>query len=444
MTSTATGARSSSSRCSGHRPAAPRGTAASCSSTSARACIRCGASSRRPRSACQGARAPTTPSARGWRAATSTVTAGRDLTIGTPGKNRVSVLYGRTRGLAGGRTQQFAASRLRLPSTAGGYGYVIQARDLDGDGFDDLVVGAPGEHPSSGSGAIHCCSAAPGGLGAARARTIRPPSGATAGFGTRLRVGDVDGDRHVDLVEGAPTLASGGGPRVVLPGHRARADALSRVRHAAAAPRASPSPTSTATVRRHRPGRLRHAQAATASDRAGEVRLWLGSRRGRARRRSGSPGHAGDPGRGRAGRRVRRGRRGRRRRLRRLRRHGRRGDARERGRGAHHGHPRRAGTATRPPATARSTRTAEGPRRGGARRRVRVDAHDPEPHGRPPARRRRRGQGKHTADERVMVVEGGPGVFAPDETRTSTLAGVASRVHAPRGGRIRLARMAGG
>jgi hypothetical protein len=53
-------------------------------------------------------------------------------------------------------------------------------------------------------------------------------------------------------------------------------------------------------------------------------------------------------------------------------------------------------------------------------------------------------RGEHTADERVMVVEGGPGVFAPGETRTSTLAGVASQVHAPRGGRIRLARLAGG
>ena len=51
-------------------------------------------------------------------------------------------------------------------------------------------------------------------------------------------------------------------------------------------------------------------------------------------------------------------------------------------------------------------------------------------------------QGEHTADERVMVLAGGPGVFAPDETDTATLAGVARLVHAPRGGRIRLARMA--
>jgi hypothetical protein len=53
-------------------------------------------------------------------------------------------------------------------------------------------------------------------------------------------------------------------------------------------------------------------------------------------------------------------------------------------------------------------------------------------------------QGQDTADDRVMVVEGGPGVFAPGETRTSTLSGVASQVDASPGTRIRLARMAGG
>ena len=52
-------------------------------------------------------------------------------------------------------------------------------------------------------------------------------------------------------------------------------------------------------------------------------------------------------------------------------------------------------------------------------------------------------RGEDSADERVMVVEGGPGVFAPDETRTRTLQGVASQVHAPAGGRIRLAKTAG-
>ena len=52
-------------------------------------------------------------------------------------------------------------------------------------------------------------------------------------------------------------------------------------------------------------------------------------------------------------------------------------------------------------------------------------------------------RGEDSEDERVMVVEGGDGVFTPSETRTKTLAGVASLVDAPPGGRIRLARTAG-
>ncbi len=43
----------------------------------------------------------------------------------------------------------------------------------------------------------------------------------------------------------------------------------------------------------------------------------------------------------------------------------------------------------------------------------------------------------------VMVVEGGPGLFAPDETRSYVLTGASGEVDAPRGGRIRLARAAG-
>ena len=43
-----------------------------------------------------------------------------------------------------------------------------------------------------------------------------------------------------------------------------------------------------------------------------------------------------------------------------------------------------------------------------------------------------------------MVVESGPGVFAPDETAHRDALRRAARVHMPRGGRIRLARMAGG
>ena len=52
-------------------------------------------------------------------------------------------------------------------------------------------------------------------------------------------------------------------------------------------------------------------------------------------------------------------------------------------------------------------------------------------------------RGEDSADERVMVVRGSKGAFAPEETRIDKLQGVASEVNAPPGGRIRLARAAG-
>ena len=83
---------------------------------------------------------------------------------------------------------------------------------------------------------------------------------------------------------------------------------------------------------------------------------------------------------------------------------------------------------------ARSTRTSPraGPSR--ARPRVRLDAvraaplrDDRLPDVAMAAR------GEDSADERVMVVEGGRGVFAPDETRTRTMDGVASLGRRPGG-----------
>jgi hypothetical protein len=53
-------------------------------------------------------------------------------------------------------------------------------------------------------------------------------------------------------------------------------------------------------------------------------------------------------------------------------------------------------------------------------------------------------RGEHRTDDRVMVVESGPGVFAPDETRTTMLSGASARLRMPRGGRIRLARVSTG
>jgi hypothetical protein len=369
-----------------------------------------------------------------------------DLAIGTPGKERVSVLYGRASGVAGGRTQQIAASRLRLPAGAGRYGYLLHARDLNRDGYADLIAGAPGEDvEQAGTGAVHVLFGGRGGLRPARGRIIRPPSAATAGFGSRLRVGDVDGDRRVDLVEGAPTQLAAAGHASYCPG-TSRGPTRCRVLGTTG----GTSSLAVADVNGDRyadvvQGDSAHAQATTGLPVAGELRLWLGSRRGPAaspititQDTSAVPGtdEPGDEF----------------------------GAVVEAGDVDSDGFADMVVAATRENDGAGSITVIRGGRRGYAthgnssfNQDAPQVAGQAEPGGEfgstltilSLTRDRRldvavAAQGEHTADERVMVLAGGPGVFAPGETGTSTLPGVASIVHAPRGGRIRLARMAGG
>ena len=136
-----------------------------------------------------------------------------DLAIGTPGRERVSIVYGAQAGLEPGRkTQQLSGSRAGLPDGAGNYGYVLVARDLDGDRYDDLVVGAPGALGGPSTGALHVVFGGASGLRSDRSRVIARPSDEMTGFGRRLRSGDVDGDGRPDLAEGSPSRGD-------LPGH---------------------------------------------------------------------------------------------------------------------------------------------------------------------------------------------------------------------------------
>ena len=63
--------------------------------------------------------------------------------------------------------QQFKGGNARLPAGAGRYGYTIVARDLDDDGYGDLVVGAPGDATGSRE-AARCTSSTAGGRACAR------------------------------------------------------------------------------------------------------------------------------------------------------------------------------------------------------------------------------------------------------------------------------------
>ena len=369
-----------------------------------------------------------------------------DLAIGTPGRERVSVLYGAKGGLDERRTQQFTGGRARLPAGAGRYGYALVARDLDGDGFGDLVVGAPGDDDGQpSSGALHIIYGATGGLQPDRTRVIPRPVPGMSGFGQRLRSGDVDRDDRPDLAEGAPARGSGTG----------HATWCRSGRRGPLRCRLLPSAGSTSALAMGDVNGDDYADIIQGDSQhvdpdeglpvgAGLVRVWFGS--GAGPRSSPLPITQNSPtipdhdepgdefgavveaadvdGDGKAELIVAAPRE-------------------DEGagrviviRGGHDGYAR-TGHSSFDQDKRSVPGDAEPDREFGSTLAVLRVVGDHRPDLALAAR------GEDSADERVMVVQGGPGLFDPDETKTFTLAGVAPLVDAPPGGRIRLARPAG-
>jgi tRNA A-37 threonylcarbamoyl transferase component Bud32 len=350
-----------------------------------------------------------------------------DLAVGVPGKDHVSVLYGAEGGRVGARRQQLPAPD--LGSTAGRYGRNLVARDVDGDEHDDLLVGAP-----EGAGAVHVLFGTDRGL-ADRGRMLLPPEPDMRAFGFRMRLGDVDADGHADLVEGAPTRARVPGHGTYCAGSPGGPTECRRLGGGGT------SSLGVADVNGDTRADIAQGDSAAAS---GEVRLWLGGPEGPAEARTITQDTPGVPGEsqpgdafgsvveaghvdgddfadivvGAAGENERAGRitviRG-----------GREGIASTGSSPFDQDHPDVPG------------RAAPGERFGSTMALLELS--------------RERGldlavavRGERSRSQRIMVIEGGPGVFAPDETDTSTLPGTPPALRLPRGAAIRLARNSGG
>jgi hypothetical protein len=148
----------------------------------------------------------------------------QDLAVGTPAETvgnvgfagAVHVLYGTASGLSGAGSQLFTQDVAGIPSSVeidDLFGGALVAGDFDGDGFQDLAVGAPGEDVGAvdAAGVVIVIYGSAGGLVAPGSQLFTqdtPGIGSAAeafdNFGGALATGDADEDGVSDLAVGAP------------------------------------------------------------------------------------------------------------------------------------------------------------------------------------------------------------------------------------------------
>jgi len=143
-----------------------------------------------------------------------------DLAVGLPYETWnqsncgiVQIIYGSSGGLTDAGNQLFrqGAGQITEPEESGDhFGKALAVGDFDGDGYDDLAIGAPDENFESPSaltdaGLVHILYGSTNGLSTLGWQTssLATPAGYDY-FGQALTSGDFDGNGYADLAVGTP------------------------------------------------------------------------------------------------------------------------------------------------------------------------------------------------------------------------------------------------
>ncbi|VEP18891.1 conserved hypothetical protein [Hyella patelloides LEGE 07179] len=151
-----------------------------------------------------------------------------DLVVGAPGEStgvfdlragRIFTLEGSSDGLRGDRELSQDSLDLGNNELDDNFGEALAVGDFNNDGFDDLVVGAPGETPGNDprSGAIFTLNGSSDGLEGDNDYDQESLNLGTNeegdSFGEALAVGDFNNDGFDDVVVGAPGESPGDDPQ---------------------------------------------------------------------------------------------------------------------------------------------------------------------------------------------------------------------------------------